>query len=103
MGKYLKNPILVGILLTGLNPHFLTWWISIGMVILVKVIELGLLNGFLIAMFGHVWLDFLWLSTLAYLSHKGLKVFGKKYGIVLQIMAIILASFGITLVVKLMF
>ena len=26
-----QNPLLTGILLTGLNPFFLVWWISIGL------------------------------------------------------------------------
>jgi len=100
-GKYLAKPVVVGVMLTGLNPWFLIWWITIGGIILVKALSLGLFEAFVLVMGAHVWLDYLWLTLLAYLSSKGLKVLGRRYGYILQALSIILAVFGVLLVVKL--
>jgi len=98
-GKLLTNPVTVGFLLTGLNPQFLTWWVTIGMIIVVQVVELGL-EYIPIAYLIHVWLDYAWLTALAFLSNRGYKVFRRKYGYVLMILAILLAVFGTLIVVK---
>ncbi len=99
--KYITKPIIVGILLTGLNPWFLIWWITIGGIILVKALELGIFKAFIIIMSAHVWIDYAWLGIMAYLSGKGRKLLGRRYGYILQAISIILAIFGILLVVKL--
>ncbi|NPA70675.1 MAG: LysE family transporter [Crenarchaeota archaeon] len=101
VGKYLAKPIIVGLLLTGLNPWFLIWWITVGGIILVKALSLGLIEAFIVVMGAHVWLDYVWLTLMAYLSSKGLKVLGRRYGYILQALSIILAVFGVLLVVKL--
>ncbi len=100
-GKYLAKPVIVGLVLTGLNPWFLIWWITIGGIILLKALSLGLFEAFVIVMASHLWLDYVWLTLMAYLSSKGLKVLGRKYGYILQGLSIILAVFGVLLVVKL--
>ena len=101
--KYITKPIIVGILMTGLNPWFLIWWVTIGGIILVKALQLGILEAFLLVIFAHVWIDYAWLGAMAYLAGKGKKILGRKYGYVLQALSIILAIFGILLIVKLVY
>ncbi len=98
-GKLLTNPVTVGFLLTGLNPQFLTWWITIGMIIILQTVELGL-EYVPLAYAMHVWLDYAWLTTLAFLSNRGYKVFRRRYGYVLIGLAVLLAIFGTLIVVR---
>ncbi len=98
-GRYLANPLVVGFLLTSLNPQFLTWWITVGLIIVIQTAQLGLIYIPLIYI-THVWLDYAWLTALAFLSHKGYKVFRRKYGYVLIALAVLLAIFGSLIVVK---
>ncbi len=95
----IESPVLLGVVLTGLNPHFLTWWITIGLPLIVQALELGH-QGLLIMCAAHVWQDYLWLGALAYLSHEGRVVLGRRYGYALQALAVALASSGLLIVVR---
>jgi len=101
--RVLANPLSVGILLAGLNPPFLAWWVVVGGPLLLRVAPLGLLKHFPLLYAAHVWIDYVWLTLLAYLSRRGLQIFGKKYGYVLEVLAIVLAVLTTYLVIKLFF
>ncbi|MFN3384104.1 MAG: LysE family transporter [Archaeoglobaceae archaeon] len=62
------NPILTGILLTALNPFFIAWWFSVGTVLIADSIILFGTLGVLFLLASHVWIDFVWLSLIAYLT-----------------------------------
>lgn len=64
-------PILVGLTLTVLNPHFLVWWATVGLKLVVDVMLAGGLCLVALMYPAHVWLDFAWLSLVAHLSSKG--------------------------------
>lgn len=69
------NPFLAGVLLTALNPFFIAWWFGIGSVLVAdSMIIFGSLGAILL-LASHVWIDFVWLSLIAYLtSLKGVMV-----------------------------
>ena len=56
--------IIAGAALTGLNPYFLMWWVTVGYPIVNEASETG--HKGLAAMYGsHVWMDYAWLAILA--------------------------------------
>jgi len=102
IGKLITNPLTVGIVLTGLNPHFLAWWATIGLALILSVAEyVNILQFLPIFYIAHVWIDYVWLITLAYLSHRGLLKLGRRYGYVLEGLAVLLAVSGILIIIAL--
>jgi len=69
------NPLVVGFVFTALNPHFLLWWLSIGMALVAQIQSLGLASLAVIYP-AHVWLDLAWLTLVAELSRRGSQVIG---------------------------
>ncbi len=100
----ITNPLIVGIVLTGLNPQFLAWWATIGLSLILSVAKyVNILQFLPIFYISHVWIDYAWLISLAYLSRKGVLRLGRKYGYVLEVLAIVLVILGVLIVVSLMF
>ena len=95
-----RNPLLIGILLTGFNVWFLLWWLSIGLEIISLSISLGVL-GLLIIFASHLWLDYLWLILVAETGKRGTRIMSSKnYALLLLILGAILAIFGLNMVLK---
>jgi len=99
-GSYAFNPILIGIALTGFNPYFLLWWLSIGL----PLIRLSMKMGFplLLLMYGsHVWMDYFWLTLMGFAGENGVKMLKTKgYGILLIALGLILALFAMNISLK---
>lgn len=91
---------LVGLAFTGLNPLFVIWWLTVGAeLILISLAFAGLL-GVIIMFLCHVWMDYVWLTSIAYFAKKGTQIIGSKgYRIFIGIFAIILIYFGITFII----
>ena len=68
IGKYkaYENPLLVGVLLSALNPFFIVWWLGIGSPLVYEAIRLWGFQGILLMYASHVWLDFAWLPLITY-------------------------------------
>ena len=70
-----KGPILLGAMLSALNPFFLIWWFTIGLKLINDSIHFfGLVNGILILFSSHIWMDYAWLITTSYLIYRGTSV-----------------------------
>jgi len=97
---YALNPILLGIVLTGLNPYFLLWWLSVGLPLIQLSMNMGL--PLLLLMYGsHVWMDYLWLTLMGFAGESGVKILKSKgYGVLLIILGLILALFAINISLK---
>jgi threonine/homoserine/homoserine lactone efflux protein len=92
-----RGSILTGVMLSGLNPYFILWWFSIGSALIYEAMSLGLIQGLTVMYLSHVWLDYLWLGLLAYLSKYGRKVIGLRiYRYVLVLFSLILIFFGVS-------
>lgn len=72
------GPYLTGILLTGLNPFFLVWWLSIGIKLISDAMALWSVWGILIMFAIHIWMDFVWLGFVSMISSKGTKLLSAK-------------------------
>lgn len=72
------SPLISGALMTGLNPFFLVWWMTVGLKLISDAAREWSAPGVL-AMFGmHVWMDFAWLAATAYLASRGGKLLPEK-------------------------
>ncbi|MEM4576225.1 MAG: LysE family transporter [Candidatus Nezhaarchaeales archaeon] len=69
--KSYENPILIGITLSALNPFFIIWWLGVGSPLVYEALRLWSFQGLALMYVSHVWLDFAWLPSVAYLASLG--------------------------------
>ena len=93
---------LTGILLTGLNPFFIVWWLTIGIKLISDALLLWSFAGILI-MFGlHIWMDYGWLFFVSAISSKGTRFLtNSRYKFSMLAINAVLIYFGITFIVNL--
>lgn len=84
--------VLLGLALTGLNPYFVLWWLTIGSVLVLQALAFAALFGVVLMYVSHVWMDYAFLSALAHFGNKGKKIVGSKY------YRIVLIAFGLILI-----
>jgi len=97
---YRFNPILVGILLTGLNPYFLIWWVGVGFPLIQLSLSMGIMYLFLMYV-AHVWLDFFWLTLMGLAGEKSVKMLKSKgYGALLILLGLLLVVFAVDISLK---
>ena len=91
------GPFLAGVLFTGLNPFFIIWWFTIGLKLITDSIALWSFVGLAI-MFGfHIWMDYVWLMSVALVSKKGSGLLSNRnYKIFMVGISGLLIYFGIT-------
>ena len=90
------GPFLAGIILSGLNPFFLIWWFTIGFKLITDAIILYSFVGIGIMFAFHIWMDYAWICSVAFLSSKGKKIISnKKYRIFVIVISGVLIYFGI--------
>jgi threonine/homoserine/homoserine lactone efflux protein len=77
-----RNPILTGVILTGGNPYFLLWWVTVGLALATRALALGALafGALAFGLFAIVhWLcDLVWLEALSLASFKGTRLLGQR-------------------------
>jgi len=92
-----KHLFIVGVVFTGLNPYFILWWLTVGAQLIIVALEFAALLGVLFMYLCHVWMDYVWLTIVAYFAKKGSNVLGSKgYRILIGIFGVILIYFGLT-------
>ena len=93
-----KNPIWIGIVLSGGNPYFLIWWATVGLALTSQAWELGALAFALFAVI-HWLCDLVWLEALSLAGFKGSKLLGERtQRIVLLVCGLALLVFGMKFV-----
>jgi len=92
----IKNPILVGIIFTLLNPFFLVWWLTIGSKLISdSVINFGIVEGISIIFLSHIWMDYFWLWFTSFMVNKGKSIIKEKvYRIFVFTISVILFIYG---------
>lgn len=95
----IRNPILIGIIFTILNPFFLVWWFTIGSkMISDSLVNFGLVEGTLLILFSHIWMDYFWLWFTSFMINKGKSIIKEKpYRIFIFGISVILGIYGIYL------
>lgn len=72
------HPVVTGILLSAGNPYFLIWWATIGVALILKSVQFGIV-GFLVFAVCHWLCDFIWYTFLSHLAFRGKRFFGQKF------------------------
>ena len=102
--KLHKRSLMLGVGLTGLNPFFIVWWLTVGLGLVVQAVEFGALLGVLIMYISHVWMDYAWLTGTAYLSARGKTLLkARGYRLLLAALALLIVYFGVGFVARAMF
>ncbi|HSG73743.1 MAG TPA: LysE family transporter [Nitrosopumilaceae archaeon] len=94
------GPFLAGILLSALNPFFITWWLTIGFKLISDALIIWSFWGILI-MFGlHIWMDYVWLSSTALVSSRISKILSNRnFKFLVVGLSVVLIYFGITFLI----
>jgi threonine/homoserine/homoserine lactone efflux protein len=90
-----RNPLFVGLVLTGLNPFFIVWWLTIGADLIIKSLEFTF-AGVALMYLSHVWMDYVWLTAVAHFAKMGINIVGARgYKAVVIVFGAVLILFGI--------
>ena len=93
------SSVVLGVALTGLNPYFILWWLTVGSVLIVQALAFAAIIGVLIMYIAHVWMDYAFLTSLAYFAKKGRNIAGSKYyKLLLTAFGLILVYYGMTFI-----
>jgi threonine/homoserine/homoserine lactone efflux protein len=96
-----KDPFIVGVVLSALNPFFLIWWFTAGLKLIVDSAAFGLGTGLAILFALHIWMDYAWLGGTAYLASKGSRVIKSRYyPFLLAGLFAVLVYYGINFVIQ---
>ncbi|MDH5449627.1 MAG: LysE family translocator [Candidatus Bathyarchaeota archaeon] len=99
-----KNPVILGIIFTGLNPYFIMWWLTIGIKLMSDLSVFLSLVSFLLMYVSHVWMDYGWLTLSAYLARRGTSLVSSKgYRILMAVFGVVLICFGLNYLITTLF
>ena len=97
-----QGPFVAGILLSALNPFFIIWWLTIGLVLISASIQNFGIIGIVILFLFHIWMDYVWLFTIAAFSSKAKNYLSKRnFKIIIIGLSIVLIYFGVDFLFKL--
>jgi threonine/homoserine/homoserine lactone efflux protein len=75
-----KDPLIIGSILSALNPFFILWWLTVGLKLISDSLELyGFVMGIVVVFSFHIWMDYGWLAVTAHLVSRGTLIFRSKY------------------------
>lgn len=94
-----QNLFLLGLALTGLNPFFIIWWLTVGSKLILLSLEFAALGGVIIMYICHVWIDYVWYILVAHFAKIGMNMIGSKgYRVTMAFLGIILIYFGLAFI-----
>ena len=96
-----KDPLIIGSILSALNPFFILWWLTAGLKLISDSLELyGFAMGIVVVFSFHIWMDYGWLAVTAHLISRGTLIFRSKYyPILLLALNAALIYYGISFIV----
>lgn len=98
--RFSKNPVILGVMFTGLNIWFLIWWLSVGFELITYVHNLNLSAVFIMYL-SHVWIDFVWLIIIAESGKRSTQLLGTKgYNILMVCLGVFLFLFGLNMILR---
>ncbi|MGD9131920.1 MAG: LysE family transporter [Candidatus Bathyarchaeota archaeon] len=90
-----RNLLLIGLALTGLNPYFIVWWLTVGANLIFISLEFAGLAGVVFMFICHVWVDYAWLLLVSGFAKRSSKILRFKwYRILMAIFGLVLIYFG---------
>jgi threonine/homoserine/homoserine lactone efflux protein len=94
------GPFFAGVILTGLNPFFIFWWLTIGFKLISESLIFWSFWGIGVMFLLHIWMDYVWLSSTALVSLRLAKIFSNKhFKFVILVLSCVLVYFGITFLI----
>ncbi len=91
-----RSPVIIGVLLSLLNPYFLVWWILVGGSLIIEAVILAGLIGVGLMFIAHIWMDYAWLMLISELSRRGKQILKTKgYKTLLAGISLALIFFGL--------
>ena len=97
-----QGPFVAGILLSALNPFFIIWWLTIGLVLISESIQNFGIIGIVILFLFHIWMDYAWLFTIAAFSSKARNYLSKRnFKLIIIGLSVVLIYFGIDFLFRL--
>lgn len=95
-----RNLFLIGLALTGLNPYFIIWWLTVGANLIFLSLEFAGLVGVLFMYICHVWVDYAWLTFVAGFAKRSAKILRfKLYRLIIGAFGVALIYFGLSFLV----
>lgn len=92
---------LAGVMFSALNPFFLIWWFTIGFKLISDTLAIWSFWGIGILFGLHIWMDFAWLTSTAYLSSKSSKFISQKsYKFLFVAISGVMIYFGIVFLLE---
>lgn len=96
-----RNPLLLGLVFTGLNPYFIVWWLTAGAKLVLDSLAFAPPAGVVIMFVSHIWMDYAWLTAIAYLARMGTNILGTKgYKALMILFGAVLIYFGLTFLIS---
>ena len=93
------NAVLTGITLSALNPFFIIWWLSVGFKLISDAMLIWAFVGIIVVFLLHIWMDFVWLYSVACLAAKSSKILSNKnYKILMMGLSAMVIYFGIAFI-----
>ena len=71
-----RRLIALGAILSGLNPFFLIWWLTVGLKLVVDAVSFAGLAGVLMMYLAHIWMDYGTLGVVAQIAKRGIRPIG---------------------------
>lgn len=71
------SAFVAGILMSGLNPFFLLWWVTIGSMLIMKFLVFGTV-GLVLFIIVHWLCDLVWLSLVSTVVYRTKSLWGRK-------------------------
>ncbi|AFS82472.1 LysE family transporter [Candidatus Nitrosopumilus sediminis] len=94
------GPLIAGITLSALNPFFIIWWLTIGFKLISDAMLIWAFSGMLVVFFLHIWMDFVWLGGVSFLTSKSSQIISNKnYKFLMIGLSFALIYFGITFLI----
>ena len=95
-----QDPLVMGIVLSALNPFFIVWWLTVGFKLISDAMLIWAFSGILIVFILHIWMDFVWLGAVAFLASKSLRIISNRnYKMLMVGLSLMLVYFGIIFLV----
>jgi len=98
VGGGVLGALLTGAVLTGFNPYFLAWWVTVGLPLVRGAAEHGA-RGFTVMYASHVWMDYAWLVLLA-AAGAGLSRIAGLYAALLAGLGVVLLLFAVDILAR---
>ncbi len=95
-----RSLLLIGLALTGLNPYFIVWWLTVGANLIFISLEFAGLTGVVFMYVCHVWVDYAWLILVSGFAKRSSKILRVKwYRLLMAVFGAVLIYFGLTFLI----